>query len=90
MSKFVKEEVTFVVTFKHSKKVIPCANYNFAKIYDKVKEKFQTFPNFPKIFRVKYEDKDVETMIDSDSPIQLVNRSSNIPIMMEETPDSDV
>ena len=85
-----KEEVKFVVTFKNSKKVVPCANYNFAKIYDKLKEKFQTLPNFPKIFRVQYEDKDVETMIDLIRPIQLVNRSSNILIVMEETPDSDV
>ena len=85
-----KEEVKLVVTFKSSKKVVPCANYNFAKICDKLKEKFQTLPNFPKIFRVQYEDKDVETMIDLDRPIQLVNRSSNILIVMEETPDSDV
>ena len=85
-----KEEVKFVVTFKNSKKMVPCANYNFAKIYDKLKEKFQTLPNFPKIFRVQYEDEDVETMIDLDRPIQLVNRSSNILIVMEETPDSDV
>ena len=86
----LKEEVKFVVTFKNSKKMVPCANYNFAKIYDKLKEKFQTLPNFPKIFRVQYEDEDVETMIDLDRPIQLVNRSSNILIVMEETPDSDV
>ena len=78
-------EVKFVVTFKNSKKVVP-----FAKIYDKIKEKFQTQPNFPKIFRVQYEDKDAETMIDLDSPIQLLNRSSNILIVIEETPDSDV
>ena len=46
--------------------------------------------NVPKIFRVQYEDKDLETMVDLDSPIQLVNKSSNILIVMEEIPDSDV
>ena len=55
-----------------------------------IKEKFQILPNFPKIFRVQYEDKDLETMVDLDSPIQLVNKSSNILIVMEEIPDSDV
>ena len=85
-----KEEGKLVVTFKNSKKVVPCANYNFAEIYGKIKEKFQTLPSFPKIFRVQYEDKDVETMIDLDSPIQLVNRSSNILTVMEEILVSDV
>ena len=85
-----KKEAKFVVIFKNSKKVVPCANYNFATIYDKIKEKFQTLPNFPNSFRVQYEDRDVETMIDLDSPIKLANRSSNILIVMEETPDSDV
>ena len=85
-----KEEEKFVITFKNSKKLVPFANYNFTKIYDKIKEKFQILANFPKIFKVQYEDKDVETMIHFDSPIQLVNKSSNILIMMEETPDSDV
>ena len=56
----------------------------------KIKGKFQAMPNFPNIFRVQYEDKDVETMIDLDSPMQLVNRSSNILIVTEEIPDSDV
>ena len=50
----------------------------------------QISKDLPKTFRVKYEDKDVETMIDLDSPIQLVNKSSNILIVMEETLDSDV
>ena len=44
----------------------------------------------PKIFRVQYEDKDMKTMLDLDSPIQLVNRSSNFLIVMDETPDPDV
>ena len=55
-----------------------------------IKEKFQILSNFPKIFRVQYEDKDLETMVDLDSPIQLVIKSSNILIVMEEIPDSDV
>ena len=58
-----------MVTFKNSKKVVPCAKYNFAKIYDKIKETFLTLPNFPKIFRGQYEDENVETMTDLDSPI---------------------
>ena len=57
-----KEDEKFVVTLKNSKKVVPCANHIFAKIYDKIKEKFQTLANFTKIFRVQYEDKDLETM----------------------------
>ena len=85
-----KEKVKFVVTLKNSKKVVSCANHNFAKIYDKIKEKFQTLPNFTKIFRVQYEDRDVETMIDLNSPIQLINRSSNIIIVMAKTSDSYV
>ena len=56
----------------------------------KLKRSFRNFPNLPMIFRVQYEDKDVETMIDLDSPMQLVNRSSNILIVMEETPDSNL
>ena len=50
----------------------------------------QISKDLPKTFRVQYEDKDVETTIDLDSPIQLVNKSSNILIVMEETLDSDV
>ena len=84
--KYVKRGGKICGNFESKK--VSCANYNFAKIYDKIKEKFQTLSNFPKIFRVQYQDKDVETMIDLDCP--MVNRSSIILIVTEETPDSDM
>ena len=61
------------------------------KFMTKLERRFRHDKKFlPKIYRVQYEDKDMKTMLDLDSPIQLVNRSSNFLIVMDETPDPDV
>ena len=81
-----KEEIKFVVIFENSKKMVPCANYNFVKIFEKIKEKFHTLSDFPKIFNTRWRCEDNDR---PGSPNTTVNKFSNILTVMEETPGSE-
>ena len=71
----MNEPVNFIAKFGISRKLVTVLELH--EIFDLVENAFKCLRNFPSNFKLQFMHKDVNELIDLDSPIQLYDRANN-------------